>query len=280
MTPDDSLPDFLVGIDFGQTYTGKLAFGWIDYWGTELSTGVVWTNLNIGSQSQPRSIQDWPGIPPHLVETKVPSIISYPEDGSEPRWGFLCDPDDEDYETARVHEHFKIYLDQESLDLANSNGLRDIPRTVREAKELVADYLRQIHQHAKFSIGAVTGSWKERTVEFVFSLPTTWNSLDTINRFKDAIDAAGFDVHKPARHSATVELTEAEAAAVYIATSPQVALAKGDIILICDAGGGTTEYVRSSFHALTEPGLLYPISPNCKKVYLMQIHSCHSFKLC
>lgn len=207
----------------------------------KLSIGVVWNNLHIGSQSQPRSIQDWPGLPPHSVETKVPSTISYPQDGSEPRWGFLCDPDDDYYEIAQVREHFKIYLDQESLDLAHSNDLGDIPRTVGEAKELVTDYLRQIHQHTKFSIEAVTGSWKDRTVEFVFSLPTTWNSLDTINRFKDAIDAAGFNVDSPARHSATVELTEAEAAAVYIATSPQVTLARGDIILVCDAGGGTTE---------------------------------------
>ena len=239
MAADQNLPHFLVGIDFGQTYTGEFDSPTPEFWSILIKPiGVVWTNLHVNNGSPPRSIQDWPGLPHNSVETKVPTKILYPQDGSEPRWGFLCDPDDEDYKIARVREHFKIYLDQESLDLACKNNLSDIPQTVDEAKRLVTDYLRQIHKHTKLALEAATGSWEDKRVEFVFSIPTTWNSLDTINRFKDAIHDAGFST---AKHSATVELTEAEAAAVYMATNPQVALAKEDIILVCDAGGGTTE---------------------------------------
>jgi hypothetical protein len=65
--------------------------------------------------------------------------------------------------------------------------------------------------------------------------------LDTTNRFNNAIRVAGFTADNPAKNSAKLELTEAEAAAVYVATNPQVTLNNGDVILICDAGGGTTE---------------------------------------
>lgn len=66
-------------------------------------------------------------------------------------------------------------------------------------------------------------------------------SQDTINRFKNAIDRAGFTTRKTTKHTFKLELTEAEAAAVFMASEPQIKLTKGDIILICDAGGGTTD---------------------------------------
>lgn len=200
---------------------------------------MVWTNLLNTNPTQ--SIRDWPGLPPDSVETKVPTKIAYPRDGSEPRWGFLCDSDDDYHEVADIREHFKIYLDQGALDAAYSRGVRDMPETVVEAGGLITDYLRQVYQHIKFSLESATGSWKDKEVEFVFSLPTTWDSLDTANKFNDAIRAAGFTAENPEKHSAKLELTEAEAAAVYMATNPQITLVKEDIILICDAGGGTTE---------------------------------------
>ncbi|PQE13605.1 hsp70 family chaperone protein [Rutstroemia sp. NJR-2017a BVV2] len=237
-------PDFIVGIDFGQTYTG-----------------VVWTNLR--NTNPTKSIQDWPGLPPDSVETKVPTRIAYLRDahnGHEPRWGFLCDPDDEYHEITKVHEHFKIYLDATSLDHAKKEGVRDMPDTVDEAKDLVTDYLRQVHQHVKLSIESITGSWYDKRVEFVFSLPTTWTSLDTANRFNDAIRAAGFMAENPEKHSAKLELTEAEAAAVFFASNSEIQLHRGDIILICDAGGGTTDL-----------GLVEVVDPDPERPSLKQV---------
>lgn len=176
----------------------------------------------------------------------MPTKLSYSRNGvgqSELRWGFLCDNDDDYHETTEPREHFKIFLDQNSLDGARKGGVRNMPESVDEAKDLVTDYLRQISEHVKLCIESVTGSWQYKNVEFVFSLPTTWNSMDTTNRFNEAISAAGFTAGNPEKHSAKLELTEAEAAAVFFATSSEVTLENGDIILICDAGGGTTEYV-------------------------------------
>ena len=65
--------------------------------------------------------------------------------------------------------------------------------------------------------------------------------MDTPNKFKEAIKAAGFGSDNPDKHSAKLELTVAEAAGVYMVIFPQVTLSKGDIVLVCDAGGGTTQ---------------------------------------
>lgn len=205
--------------------------------------GVVWVNLQLpGNASFPLNINDWPGLPAFSFETKVPTKIAYLPSASEPIWGFLCQSDDAYYETAELREHFKIYLDRDRLRSAQSNGVREIPETVDEASRLVTDYLRQIYKHVKTSIEKTTGnSWSGKRIEFLFSLPTTWDSLETTNRFRDAVQAAGFTAENPAKHTATLELTEAEAAAVYMATTPQVQLSRGDIALVCDAGGGTTE---------------------------------------
>jgi hypothetical protein len=139
-----------------------------------------------------------------------------------------------------IQEMFKIYLDQEAIDEAKRKGLRDIP-SVEDTKQLVTDYLRAVYAHIKRSIEANTGSWKDIKVEFIFSIPTTWQSLRTTTDFEKAIRAAGFGEENSYKHTARLELTEAEAAAVYVAGNPQVMFAPGDILLVCDAGGGTTD---------------------------------------
>lgn len=101
--------------------------------------------------------------------------------------------------------------------------------------------MRQIYRHVKWCIEGIKGSWKKKRVGFVFSLPTTWDAPDTVNRFNDAIYAAGFMAQNKEKHSAKLELTEAEAAAVYFVRNSEVKLNREDIILICNTGGGTTE---------------------------------------
>ena len=169
----------------------------------------------------------------------MPTKFVYSPHGTVTKWGFLCeDEDGEDMD--EIQEMFKIYLDQEAIDEARRKGLRDIP-SVEDTKRLVTDYLRAVYAHVKRSIEANTGSWKDMKVEFIFSMPTTWQSLSTTTDFEQAIRAAGFGQENTYKHMAKLELTEAEAAAVYVAGNPQVRFAAGDILLVCDAGGGTTD---------------------------------------
>lgn len=82
--------------------------------------------------------------------------------------------------------------------------------------------------------------WQALVVEFIFSVPTTWRNQEIINAFKKCIRDAGFGVEGQ-HHTATVELTESEAAAVGTIKNSAVAFQTGDVFLSVDAGGGTTD---------------------------------------
>jgi hypothetical protein len=57
-------------------------------------------------------------------------------------------------------------------------------------------------------------SWNNASVEFSFTVPTTWTSVGVTNDFETLIREAGFGNAGP-NHTVSVGLTEAEAAAVY-----------------------------------------------------------------
>ncbi|RDW63374.1 hypothetical protein BP6252_10919 [Coleophoma cylindrospora] len=222
MVGAEDQPDLLVGVDFGMTYTG-----------------VAWVNLLNPSVISP--IIDWPPLSATAkYETKTPSKIAYAQDNAVARWGFLCDENDDCDEQDQVKQSFKIYLDQDSIDAARRAGIDDMP-SVEEAKRLVADYLRQVYMHIKKSIEASTGPWYDKKVDFIFTMPTTWTSQKILKDFEEAIRRAGFGSENESKHSAKLELTEAEAAGVFVVANPPVHFEAGDILLVCDAGGGTTD---------------------------------------
>lgn len=128
------------------------------------------------------------------------------------------------------------------INEAQQAEVEDVPRSPQEAQDMVAAYLEQIYYHIKESIQAEIGrGWEEKTISFVFSLPTTWTSVAILERFKAAIAKAGFGMENPTKHTAELDLTEAEAAAVFTLKEAQVKYNVGDILLVCDAGGGTTD---------------------------------------
>lgn len=94
-------------------------------------------------------------------------------DKDEPVWAFACDPHDDQYhEVTEVWNHFKIYLDQRSFDLAREGVIGYMSEAFDEVKYLVTDYLYQICKHVKLCIENAMGVQKEKNIEFVFSLPT------------------------------------------------------------------------------------------------------------
>jgi hypothetical protein len=117
-----------------------------------------------------------------------------------------------------------------------------------EAKQYATDYLHEVYQHIRTHIRThmqrIRFDWGQSRIEFIFSIPTTWGTQQIIEDFKSLISKAGFGTESE-RHLVTLELTEAEAAAVYTIKCRQVSFAKGDVFLTCDAGGGTTDLALS-----------------------------------
>ncbi|KAI3337561.1 hypothetical protein HD806DRAFT_476989 [Xylariaceae sp. AK1471] len=220
-------PDIIVAIDFGTTYTG-----------------VAWARpqRNQVLQSPIQVLHNWPGASVKN-EQKVHTCLVYNEDGSLSSWGYLCEDDDAPEKQRR--EFFKVFLDRETLDAARQQGISQAPASIIDAQKLVVDYLKELYTHVKSTVELYTGishmGWQSLAVEFIFSVPTTWRSQDIINTFKKCIEAAGFGAEGQ-HHSATVELTESEAAAVGTIKSTAVDFQSGDIFLSVDAGGGTTDF--------------------------------------
>ncbi|MCJ1387118.1 hypothetical protein MMC17_010247 [Xylographa soralifera] len=213
------LPDLIVGVDLGMTYSS-----------------VAYATLNMVS---PNTIQQWPGKATY-DQPRVPTRLDYTKSyGNAVAWGYLCDDSlsiSNNGEVYRV-EWFKPYLDSSRLTAWQKID-KEAP-SMEEIKQWYKDYLRYLYKHIQWTIEQRRGAWKDQQIQFLFSLPTTWTSMATIEDFRDMINSAGY-CNGGSKHSALVGLTEAQAAAAYT-SSLSIQLRRGDIILICDAGGGTTD---------------------------------------
>ncbi|KAJ3566482.1 hypothetical protein NPX13_g7112 [Xylaria arbuscula] len=231
-------PDIIVAVDFGTSYTG-----------------VAWARpQRIHALQSPIQILDnWPGVS-NKNEQKVPSCLVYNEDGSVSSWGFLCEDDDDP--AKERYEFFKIYLDEETFEEARLKGTKNLPKSVEHAQKLSIDFLKQIYNHSKSTIELHTGisrqGWRDLKVEFIFSVPTTWRTQGMINIFKECITLSGFGM-ATSHHSANVELTESEAAAVATIKSSVVTFQPGDVFMSVDAGGGTTDLAVMQVKEAREP---------------------------
>ncbi|MCJ1279191.1 hypothetical protein MMC21_007015 [Puttea exsequens] len=231
MYMDGWTPDIVVGIDFGMTCTGV---AW--------SRGPAW--------AEPKTFQHWPGKMIHELANKVPTIIQYtPGSSSVSGWGFLCDQDSED---PGLIDYFKLHLDPSFREDARP----DRP-TTQQARQWYVDYLRAIHDHIASVFSDTIPRWRDQKAEFVFSVPTTWKNPSMIAEIEQLLRSAGFG-SDGGNHRAKIGLTEAEAAAVY-ASKQQYE--KDDVLLICDAGGGTTDVnVLKIMSSKAEPVSLKPLS--------------------
>lgn len=143
-------------------------------------------------------------------------------------WGFLCNPDDERYEYNAL---FKLNLDPEYVD-----PIEGAPTTA-EARAWYQDYLSCIYRYINKYFSDTLPRFAGKRIDFVFSVPVTWRKNPAmLAQIEDIIRLAGFGQSENER--ASVYLTEAEAAAIYAAKQQMI---RGEVFLVCDAGGGTTD---------------------------------------
>ncbi|CAN9174497.1 unnamed protein product [Alternaria alternata] len=219
-----SRPDLVVAIDFGMT-----------------CTGVAYCNVATGSDSV-RHIQRWPGRT-QANENKVPTLLVYPQDSATPSsWGFLAETAQEasgaGYES---REWFKIMLDEDLLEqMRRKSGEPNKVPHIHEVEKWYTDYFRYLYRTIEARLrGELASRWEDANIEFIFSVPTTWKPIPTVERFRKTISAAGFG--SCANHTASIGLTEAEAAAVHTARSMPGIFKENEILFVCDVGGGTTD---------------------------------------
>ncbi|KAF2177496.1 hypothetical protein K469DRAFT_358573 [Zopfia rhizophila CBS 207.26] len=221
---ENERPHMIVGIDLGMT-----------------CTGVSYANLSIGSNTV-RWVQKWPGRF-QANENKVPTVVVYPTGQDEPSsWGFLSETIAETTaEDKEYKEWFKTSLDPYKLRQKQAEDPENAPQSLAEVEKWYEDYLRKVYEYLAFKLGPeiARAGWEDARIEFIFSVPTTWSPNPTVENFRSIVARAGFGQYQ--NHSVTIGLTEAEAAAVHVSTEAPGIFNDGDILLVCDAGGGTTD---------------------------------------
>ncbi|PVH94915.1 hypothetical protein DM02DRAFT_538481 [Periconia macrospinosa] len=217
-------PDMVISIDFGMT-----------------CTGVAYCNVATGS-TEVRYIQRWPGRM-MANENKVPSLLVYPRGSSVPSsWGFVAETlQKQDDHEGEIREWFKIYLDEDRLDERRKHAPEQssVP-TSQQIENCYIHYFQYLYRCIESRLKSELASrWGDAKIEFIFSVPTTWQPNTTVERFRKIIARAGFGAYPS--HIATIGLTEAEAAAVYTARNAPAIFKEDEILLVCDIGGGTTD---------------------------------------
>lgn len=204
-------PDVVVGVDFGMTSTG-VAYSAAPNW------------------DRPETIQNWPGNLRGSIADKVDTKIAYDRKDEITGWGFTVD---EGFGSGaeRYEEFFKLYLDPEFKDT-----IKDAP-SLQEARRWFVDYLSCLYRTIDRHLNDTIPKYSSKRVEFKFSVPTTWKNPAMIAETEQLVRNAGF-ARDNALHTAEISLTEAEAAAVY---ASKMQYAAGEVFLVCDAGGGTSD---------------------------------------
>ncbi|KAI5781911.1 hypothetical protein EDC01DRAFT_730111 [Geopyxis carbonaria] len=247
-------PRLIVGIDIGLT-----------------STGVAYRDNWAPEPPEPHVVRNWPGLPEFRFRHKVPTAVAIdvndPQISFDSVWGYNCwPPSTQDCPPNKpwlpagstIQEYFKLHLD----DKVRKDTFADKEPTVEHIQNLYAQFVKRLYLHLeKIWKEEWTARWQDRWesvhIDYHFSVPTTWTD-EVVHRFEQALEKSGIadDRDGPTR-TWEVGLTESEAAAVSIARDQRVMdhiLKEGDTILVCDAGGGTTDTAGIIIKSKTEDG--------------------------
>jgi molecular chaperone DnaK (HSP70) len=175
----------------------------------------------------------------------VPTVVVYDKQTSQvSSWGFMSETRTEQNNNSNREycDWFKTFLDPAVLKQAQTKDPENSPKSQASVDKWTEDYMRLLYQHVEFKLSGelpANKPWNLAKVEFLFSVPTTWAPNPTVEKFKNIASRAGFGVQP--NHVLNVGLTEAEAAAVHVSVEAPGIFEENQVLLVCDAGGGTTD---------------------------------------
>lgn len=124
-------------------------------------------------------------------------------------WGFDAQLKWNDNRT-KTEERFKLLLDKKILDEIN----KEVPVSMKEVENWFRAFLGELYDWISKQLEVHISDLQNMTVEYIFSVPATWEE-ETVERYLKVIKEAGFGSMD--RHSVSIGLNEAEAAAVQTA---------------------------------------------------------------
>ncbi|KAE8151683.1 actin-like ATPase domain-containing protein [Aspergillus avenaceus] len=205
-------PSFIVGLDFGTTFSG-----------------IAWSIAN--GTDRVEVITRWPGGG-NRNWMKVPSSILY--DDFSTKWGYQTGTSTEAF------RGFKLLLDEneETPYKPSLDTKKLFTKYEKDAFTVTADFLRRLVHHIKEILCQSNGISAQRLqTRFVLTVPAVWSDKAQ-NETLRAAQKSGI----PAEDVTLI--SEPEAAALYTlrATQPHP-IAVNDVFTVCDAGGGTVDLI-------------------------------------
>ncbi|KAF7537764.1 hypothetical protein G7054_g3492 [Neopestalotiopsis clavispora] len=222
-----SRPDLLVGIDVGMSCTGVATFN---------------VNRKRLESYDVNIFREWGG---RVSENKVPTVLTYDQRDmtkGPSAWGFETEEESQNTSNHIVREWFKTQFQVDDVLTPETELL------LPDVDTLFKDYLTKLYEciRSRFTRHDLGGkTWDEARIAFMFSIPATW-STHTVAKFKEITKMAGFAAPRglndpPCPHTVDASLTEPLACAIHAATVESATFQNGDLALIVDAGGGTTD---------------------------------------
>ncbi|CZR66372.1 uncharacterized protein PAC_16273 [Phialocephala subalpina] len=222
VTADAEYRSLIISIDIGTTYSG---------------IGYIFTV----DLDKVHVLDQWPSqTSAKVTSPKVPTVIKYGSGGPGFSWGYQVGLRDD-----KKLEAFKLLLDH-TLPKPEYTQINKVQKNfkefVKKPENAVNDFMGALYRYAIEAIEEKhSKAYSElRAVKFVVSTPAGWS--DTVKTIM--LQAANEIGISPVTH-----ITEAEAAARFSLRSTE-ARAVGDTIMVCDAGGATTDLTTYTIRRL------------------------------
>jgi molecular chaperone DnaK (HSP70) len=157
-----------------------------------------------------------------------------PADADPVRWFKLLLVKDEDLDPELRSSEFLL------------RGRRMLKENNKTAVDLVADYLRALWKHVLDTIGKSRGESVVEALAFkvVITVPAIWKGYAR-QSMQEAAKKSGILDRRLAGSTTLTFAPEPEAAALSTLCEPGRRTKRGDVYVICDAGGGTVVSVNS-----------------------------------
>ncbi len=170
-----------------------------------MAQGVAWALFNemTSDWSQLRQIRRWPGQNSSLE--KVPTELIY-NGNTVQLWGAECKTLATQEERVKTKRLFKNAMS------ARDVGLAAYGHEIENARWYFKDFITHVHSHIEATLAKQINDFKKLSIEYVFSVPTTWNrDAETLNEVKQMIREV---VGKTQYRRAVIGMSEAAASAV------------------------------------------------------------------
>ena len=154
-----------------------------------MAQGVAWALFNemTSDWSQLRQIRRWPGQNSSLE--KVPTELIY-NGNTVQLWGAECKTLATQEERVKTKRLFKNAMS------ARDVGLAAYGHEIENARWYFKDFITHVHSHIEATLAKQINDFKKLSIEYVFSVPTTWNrDAETLNEVKQTTFL--FSTHDP-----------------------------------------------------------------------------------